>query len=448
MRFSGYVLLCLLSVTAFASKAAPWVDTNDRYLRSSLKILADGGYLRTPINTYPLMWQPLLGDLAGINTLSMSDSHLFAYLRVMSAADFARQSSINTLSLGASSDAIGNSGFGRQYQQQAAVAISSERLGKNWALGVTKTFADNSHYENGFASNDNWDGSYAAYTLGNWVLSAAQQQLWWGPAYDSSVSFSNNGRPLKALQISRLNSTLPLLAVLQPLGAVNMQLLFAEQPGSALLRHAKVLAARINSKPISQLEVGISVSQLYSVNSAVPANNLQSIFSYTLPSSRVNTVSVDGRYSISQHAATYAELTKSNGEYGWLAGAEYIIANQTVQALLVAEYKKTADQLQDWQSVQHSTAYGQAASRWLAGLELHYRNGSSIYTNLSQASFSENTALVANIPASKRTKLAVGYQTALFSGLVTVDTELSRDALRNNQVEFNPALGVRWERRW
>lgn len=449
MRLFGYFLAFLLSAGSFVSQAAPWIKADDRYLRSSLKILADGGYLRTSINTYPLMWQPVLNDLANISTATLNDSQLFAYLRVLSAANFAKQSGIKTLSIAASSDDIGSEGFGQSFHYGGEVNIASELKGQNWAVGISKTFATDDHYANQFSTNSSWQGSYAAYTAGNWVLSVAQQQLWWGPGYASSLSFNHSGKPVKALQFSRLNSTLPLFAALEPLGSVNIQLLLAEQPGTALLRHASVVGARINIKPMHRFEFAVSASQLHTVNSVVPVTDaLNSNISYRLPDSRITSVSIDSRYSISTNLAAYAELIHNNAALGWLAGTEYLIANSTVQALLVAEYSEMADDLQQWQSLQHDSPLGQAANRWLLGLELHYRNGSSFYTNLRQQSFSQYTALVADIPLNKQTKLAAGYQTALFHGLLTIDGELSRDAWRTGTVNFSQSIGMRWERRW
>uniref|UniRef100_UPI0035658E38 capsule assembly Wzi family protein n=1 Tax=Arsukibacterium sp. TaxID=1977258 RepID=UPI0035658E38 len=400
----------------------------------------------------------LLSDLANINTASMNDSQLFAYLRVISAANYAKTSGIKAFSLAASSDPVTSNGFGRHYQQQAEVGISTDFIGKNWAVGINKQLSTDSHYSNGYEANNSWDGSYAAYTVGNWVLSAAQQQLWWGPAYDSSANFSNTGRPLKALQLSRLNSNTPLLSVLEPLGAVNIQLLLAEQPGSALLRHAKVLAARVNIKPLSQFEFAISASQLHSVNNIVPADAIQngplSEYSYTFPAGRINSVSLDGRYSINSNTAAYTEVSLNNGNAGWLAGAEYLIANHHLQAMLVAEYKEVADKMQQWQSLQHDNPFGQPAKRWLVGSELHYRDGSSIYVNLSQASFSENTALVATIPLNKRSQLAAGYQTKFVNGLLSIDAQISRDTIRSGEAgqvgdaDFSQGIAVRWEYRW
>lgn len=449
MRLSGYFLALLLSAAAFFSQAAPWVKADDRYLRSSLKILADGGYLQTPINTYPLMWQPLLSDLANINTTTMNDSQLFAYLRVLSAANFAKQSAVKAFSLAASSDAVSANGFGQSYHYDEELKLASELTGENWALGISKTFATANHYVNDYTTDSSWQGSYAAFTAGNWVLSVAQQQLWWGPGYASSLSFSHSGKPVKALQLSRLNSTLPLFEKLQSLGSVNVQLMLAEQPGSALLRHARVVGARINIKPLSGFEFAVSASQLHTVNSVLPVTDEQNRnISYHLPDSRITSVSIDSRYSISANLAAYAELNHNNAALGWLMGTEYLIANSEVQALLVAEYSEMADDLQQWQSLQHDSPFGQAANRGLLGLELHYRNGSSFYTNLRQQSFSQHTALVADISLNKQSKLAAGYQTEFFDGLLTIDGELSRDAWRSGNVNFSQSIGMRWERRW
>lgn len=46
--------------------AAPWVDASDIYLRADIQALADAGVIRVPVNTFPLMWSGIGGDLAKV----------------------------------------------------------------------------------------------------------------------------------------------------------------------------------------------------------------------------------------------------------------------------------------------------------------------------------------------------------------------------------------------
>ena len=46
--------------------AAPWVDASDIYLRADIQALADAGVITVPVNTYPLMWSGIGGDLAKV----------------------------------------------------------------------------------------------------------------------------------------------------------------------------------------------------------------------------------------------------------------------------------------------------------------------------------------------------------------------------------------------
>ena len=51
-----------------------------------------------------------------------------------------------------------------------------------------------------------FDGTYAAWRVGNWWISAGVQDRWWGPGWESSLIWSNNARPMPGLALDRASS--------------------------------------------------------------------------------------------------------------------------------------------------------------------------------------------------------------------------------------------------
>lgn len=264
MRVLSKAVLATLGLSlATGLQATPWIKTEDQFLQQSIQLLANAGLISTPVTTWPLMWQPILQDLSNIDPQQLSQAELHAYLRVKSAASFAQQDRIKSLALSGSSEALGQRGAGYQYQQEAMLSLGAEFKDNNWTAGLYKQFRHNAYDANSYSDNDNhWDGSYGAYTAGNWVMMAAIHQQWWGPAIHSSFNFNNQQRPAKSLQISRLNPNLPLHQRLSLLGAVQFNLQYGEFAGTAPTRHATYLASRIGLKPLADLEIGITGRKL------------------------------------------------------------------------------------------------------------------------------------------------------------------------------------------
>ncbi|MFN3711950.1 MAG: hypothetical protein ACK4S8_15585, partial [Alishewanella aestuarii] len=137
MRFV-YTVVLASATLAFSPllQAAPWVKTEDQFLQQSIQLLANAGLIKTPVNTWPLMWQPILQDLAQIDTQGLTDAQLHAYLRIKSAAGFAQQDRINSLTLSGSNEALGPRGAGNQYQQEAMLSLGAELKDNNWTAAV------------------------------------------------------------------------------------------------------------------------------------------------------------------------------------------------------------------------------------------------------------------------------------------------------------------------
>jgi len=75
LSISLTLLLCSIA------HAQPWIDTSDIHLKSNIQLLADKGYILTPVTTYPLMWHDIARDLKKIdgNKLTYIESNAFIY---------------------------------------------------------------------------------------------------------------------------------------------------------------------------------------------------------------------------------------------------------------------------------------------------------------------------------------------------------------------------------
>jgi hypothetical protein len=49
-------------LTSLSVNASIWIDTEDSYLKASIRALANGGVIKTPINTYPLLYKSIMAD--------------------------------------------------------------------------------------------------------------------------------------------------------------------------------------------------------------------------------------------------------------------------------------------------------------------------------------------------------------------------------------------------
>lgn len=457
---------CLVLIALYSCQllASPWVNTDDRYLRTSIKLLADAGYINIPINTYPLMWQPIIAELAKADSAKMNQTELFAFLRVTSALNYVQERHIENLSVSASTDRLIPDGFGSQHAQRAQLSIGTELKGTNWALGIQKSFNHDPYTFNNlseaeqanlvdYTPNQHWQGSYAAYTYGNWVVSASQQHQWWGPGFDSSFNFSNNGPAAKIVRLNRLNSSLPLNDSLSILGAVNLTLEYGQQPGGALLRHHKFTAARLNIKPWQALEFATSISHHKALNEHLSQRlNLLGYSNDNADYKAQTITSFDLRYSYNPNSAIYAAISQANSENGYLVGAEYNIANRQYQLSFSVEYQDIAKSYPYWLINASPGISTMPTEQLLLAMQWYKSDGKAGYIHFKQQRFAETAA----IKLSSAIKL--GYQQELFKGLISFDYQLARQesannmiansSNRNTQVKFAHEAGVRWEWRW
>jgi hypothetical protein len=104
-----------------------------------------------------------------------------------------------------------------------------------------------------------FDGTYAAYRLGNWWLTAGVQDRWWGPGWDSSLIYSSNARPMPGIGLERASSKAFETKWLSWLGPWRWVMLLDHMENHrADFNNTLFWAGRLTFQPARGLEIGIS----------------------------------------------------------------------------------------------------------------------------------------------------------------------------------------------
>ena len=256
--------LAILSLLFLNSSfAAPWVEPDDLALRNDIQLLADIGLITAPVTTYPLMWNAIKDDILSANTSLLSDEQLQALAHVMYNYKYASSNqNITKKSFYLASSANRFTSYGNDHFDQGNIELSDEffvgnlagKLQMNYRLGLD----DDPELNQG--SDFNLDGSYLAYKLGNWVLSAGAIERWWGPGIDTNLIMTTNSRPLPALSITRDNSDAFETPWLSWIGPWTLTAQMAQLESTREVADAMMWSTRGTFRPFRGLEIGASWS--------------------------------------------------------------------------------------------------------------------------------------------------------------------------------------------
>lgn len=77
------LLVCGVAALSAPASAGWWIEADDLSLRNDIQLLSDSGYIRQPINTYPLMWSGIVQDLQQLDPATLQQDAQEALQRVM-----------------------------------------------------------------------------------------------------------------------------------------------------------------------------------------------------------------------------------------------------------------------------------------------------------------------------------------------------------------------------
>jgi hypothetical protein len=240
--------------TSSLATAAPWLDTQDPYLKASITALANGGIIKSPINTYPLMYKSIAKDLRKAHKGKIPDNLQFALQHVEHVLQHNRAPRTTGIKLKTATKTNDFQSFGERHSAKGEVNIFNEFIGKNWAAKSSVHFTTDA-YNN---KSRSYEGSYLAAILGNWIVSVDQLSQWWGPGNDTVLALSNNAVAFPAVRFSRHSAAPINLPILNWLGPISMTTYFGQQEHSNVRKNIRTWGARFNFKPIDTLEIGFT----------------------------------------------------------------------------------------------------------------------------------------------------------------------------------------------
>ncbi|SIR34003.1 Capsule assembly protein Wzi [Shewanella morhuae] len=240
--------------------AAPWVDASDIYLRTDIQALADAGVITVPVNTYPLMWSGIGGDLAKVEPELLSASLVQAFARV----NFYYQNAVDNhanarIKVTAASDPTRFRHYGSDYREKGEVLGSYEYLGSRIAYKTTVAET----YDPQDSEEFRLDESYFAIIFGNWIATLGSVEQWWGPGFDSALHRSNNARSMPSLTLSRNNASAFETPWLSWIGPWAFKTGFSLMEADRAVPKTAEWDMRLSARPIKQLEIGLSWSTLF-----------------------------------------------------------------------------------------------------------------------------------------------------------------------------------------
>lgn len=245
------------------SFAGPWVEPNDLALRNNIQLLADAGIITAPVTTYPLMWNAIKRDIMSAKISMLNEAQVQALNHVRFNYRYASsKQSITKSSIYLASDQNRFTSYGNDNFDQGNIESSNEFFVGNLAgkLQVNYRIGLNDNPELIQGSNLNIDGSFLAYKLGNWVVSAGAIERWWGPGIDTNLIMTTNSRPLPAISLTRDNSNAFETPWLSWIGPWTLTAQMAQLESARAVPDTLMWSTRATIRPFRGLELGAAWS--------------------------------------------------------------------------------------------------------------------------------------------------------------------------------------------
>ncbi|MEY8214529.1 MAG: capsule assembly Wzi family protein [Colwellia sp.] len=247
--------MLFITGTIFASTtfSEPWIDTSDIYLKANIQLLADTGQIITPVTTYPLMWHDIIRDIKAIDTSDLTENQKSAYYYINHQFKLANKNQTRVKAQ-VSTENKRFTSFGDINSDKNSIAVHSSIMYSNIAAKITPSYTNSP--EDG--EKIRFDESYIAAFVGNWVISLGRQNRWYGPTWDTSLSLTNNARPITALAISR-RSAEPLIIPFTEFDIPwTVTSFMGKMDDSRTVKNTLLWGFRLNFKPFKNLELGIT----------------------------------------------------------------------------------------------------------------------------------------------------------------------------------------------
>ncbi|TKB53961.1 capsule assembly Wzi family protein [Ferrimonas aestuarii] len=475
-------LFTVLSLLTCTVQAAPWVNPDDVYLRADIQRLADEGVITVPVNTFPLMWSGILTDLKNANGLTLSDESQDALYRVRRRAQWETDGGLTAAAeFGGASDTPRFQHFDSTVRETGEATVSAEYLGSRFSGKLSVTYAADAQDDESLR----FDDSYLAMVWGNWVFSAGQQAMWWGPGWDTALTMSTNARPLPSVNLSRNHAHAFETKWLSWIGPWTLNTGIGWLNDDRTVEDTLLWTFRASAKPIPQLEIGISRSaQLCGDGRDCGFDTWKSMLTGDDNTGSLNEpgnqlAAVDMRFSGTLFELPVGLYAESMGEdsfrldrfppfqaKSYLFGADisYALGNSQIRHFL--EFSDTSPKCNGeyncayehfiyktgyrYQKRNIGSTYDNDAYTYTFGTIANHRNGHQWQVNLRYLDLNHDNSNSVNGPntvtdqAEQVSQVEARYQFPLLKGKLELSAEVSYSQFKEKSNETNSTFWAQW----
>ena len=250
---------------SWGAVADPWAPPGDLILRHDVQMLADAGIIRSPVTTWPLTWATLDADVseakpAQIDDLSGPQRAAFVRLRDRIRSNKSLSGLQPNAKVNARTDNFWLRTFEDTPREESEIRAGASWMGDRFAVRVQTGYTSNPEPDD---QNWRWDGSYAAVSLGNQILSAGAIDRWWGPSWDNTLIYSSVPHAIGGFGLERNVAKAFETKWLSWIGPWNYSLFWGFLGNDRAVPNARLLAFRVGFRPIQDLEIGLTRSAIW-----------------------------------------------------------------------------------------------------------------------------------------------------------------------------------------
>lgn len=269
------IIYLTLILSSTAVHCGPWLTPSEAWetsaglaSKSDVALLADYGFIKAPILTWPLAWADigpsLLSDESQKKIKSSPQFVQLAYFRMVSQYQHAigeKLKSAAYVSGGQHINPFRTFDYQPRADVQGGLALDDQR--KWWAA---KLSVDYGQY-NDVTQHVHLDDSYAYLLLGNWAVGLDKQNNWWGPGYSSSMIFSSNPPPLAKFTFRRRES-LPFESKwLSWIGPWSVTTSLSMGGPDEPIAHPLIWFINLSARPLESLQLSLSKNAIFAGDS-------------------------------------------------------------------------------------------------------------------------------------------------------------------------------------
>lgn len=199
MRNLRSALAALLLIAAPAAAEQPWLEPGDLQAKQDVDLLKAARFIRGPSQSWPLPWRQIdEGVQAALR--GPAPPHVRAAAgRLDRLAQMAESKRWVEARVGGTNRPALIRGFGYTAREQGDVAVRVSR-----SLGRLYVSSGVGYRTNQRGRDVHFEPSYAALTLGNWLIYGGYVEKYWGAGIDGALVIGNSARPFPKIGVQRL----------------------------------------------------------------------------------------------------------------------------------------------------------------------------------------------------------------------------------------------------